>query len=1213
MQEDPLSSVVLLVAVVAAMQAVGLFRQRHPWNMPMLAILGGLAASALATTSLLGEAKLYAELAVMGVGVALVALPNLPDRVSTLARVRGEHRRAARFGLLLLLLRPTARSRALYRLSKALRLLDSPSSAGNLPAAEALSRFPVRVSLFSVEVVFREVRTRLTWLARRAAGLPWDLASAPELRSPAFTAALPFAVDTLAAEGRVEEAAQLLLDAERTAEEPEVVVPEEVDAYHNRARLLFAAHAGAREVLARVLRFGSTVRPLVTARERRGLQERAASASPLSPELTQPILTSLEREARLPSMLTAWQAPGPLSIALFVINLVTYALTSWSGDLSNGAHLERIGAASRQLIEEGQVFRLFSSAFLHANWLHLAFNMGALVLVGGVVERLLGSAAFLFVYLAAALVGSAAGVYFGNAQFLVGASGAIFGLIGAAALTVWRARGELPPRWLARNRRIYFNIIVANIGLSFAVTFVSASGHVGGLVAGAVVAALWLALDPKGSVPARAPRRALAVVASALWLGVGAYSAREASHAWSAAPHRPPESRFEDTEGSLVFQGPSGTTLWSNSLTGDGRFFATGSEDGTARVWDVASQRLLRAFNCGPPVTDVGLSADGRRLAATSFGRVRVFDVESGARLWQADLEGVFVVAVSSRGELALGGASAPLAIVDLETGAPRATLRRAVDWLPLGTRQIRSLSFSADGRYLAEGGSENTVRIWDRDGSASPVSLPGPSAEGFGAALFAAGGPVALVFHEGGPLRFWDAAAGAYVLQPIALEGERASFHANADLSRVLVVDATHVRVVEPQSGKVLFDHATTDTDSAWLLPDGARAVTMGGTSVRLRDVSTWESRSTFGDDLVLHATALAFSPDGARLYVAGELGVRVFEVASGRRFGSLFTDENALFEGLALSPDGAFVAAVTGTRALLADAASGATKWAGPGAAAVAFSPDERYVLTAGAGAERDRLTVLDRGTGEVVRKLPAQATNITSLSFLEGKNELVAGLDGGGAVLFGGALWDPLFTKAPPASASTPGTSRAPVVASHRGDWFVTSLPEAEVRRSPQGEAVTTLWSAGTPVALALSRDDRRLAVAGLDGGVRLLATDVDALSRGRVGDTAAFPGAESLVLWGRAAARALAFSPDGARLALASADGLVHLFDLPSGTLSRTFVVYVTGDRADFLTFAPDGRFVTSDDEPRRLLQRSGLGLAPLGEAQRALRRDSLEAP
>jgi hypothetical protein len=53
--------------------------------------------------------------------------------------------------------------------------------------------------------------------------------------------------------------------------------------------------------------------------------------------------------------------------------------------------------------------------------------------------------------------------------------------------------------------------------------------------------------------------------------------------------------------------------------------------------------------------------------------------------------------------------------------------------------------------------------------------------------------------------------------------------------------------------------------------------------------------------------------------------------------------------------------------------------------------------------------------------------------------------------------------------------------------------------------------------------------------------------------------------------------------------------------------------MTGDRPDFLTFTPDGRFVTSDDEPRRLLQRSGLGLAPLGEAQRALRRDSLEAP
>jgi membrane associated rhomboid family serine protease len=123
-----------------------------------------------------------------------------------------------------------------------------------------------------------------------------------------------------------------------------------------------------------------------------------------------------------------------------------------------------------------QYYRLITSAFLHFSLLHIGSNMLALIIIGPPLERLLGVWRFLAVYLAGALAASALIYLFGShLQTVVGASGAIFGLFGAALVMVRRLGLDL--QWLV-------GIIVLNFVFTFSVTGISRLGHLGGFIAG---------------------------------------------------------------------------------------------------------------------------------------------------------------------------------------------------------------------------------------------------------------------------------------------------------------------------------------------------------------------------------------------------------------------------------------------------------------------------------------------------------------------------------------------------------------------------------------------------------------------------------------------------------------------------------------------------------------------------------------------------------
>jgi membrane associated rhomboid family serine protease len=146
--------------------------------------------------------------------------------------------------------------------------------------------------------------------------------------------------------------------------------------------------------------------------------------------------------------------------------------------------------------QRGRYWQLLTSAFLHVSFLHIGSNMIALIVIGPVLEAVLGRWRFLATYLLSALGGSAAVYCFGTPfNPVVGASGAIFGLFGAALLMVRRL--GLNVQWLA-------GIIVLNFVLTFSISGISKLGHIGGFVTG-VLCALAIAGSPRR--PSRVPTR----------------------------------------------------------------------------------------------------------------------------------------------------------------------------------------------------------------------------------------------------------------------------------------------------------------------------------------------------------------------------------------------------------------------------------------------------------------------------------------------------------------------------------------------------------------------------------------------------------------------------------------------------------------------------------------------------------------------------------
>jgi membrane associated rhomboid family serine protease len=176
--------------------------------------------------------------------------------------------------------------------------------------------------------------------------------------------------------------------------------------------------------------------------------------------------------------------PRSATTVLIGLNLAAFLVEVVRGGLRNLDVLVRMGAMVPLLVAQGEYWRLVTAMFLHAGPVHLAFNTLALYLFGGLVESALGTARFLAVYLVAGLFASAASFALSPpGAVAVGASGAVFGLLGAWLAFNLRRRSLSLAQSNIQGALLLIGI---NLALGFTVRGIDNVAHIGGLVAGVV-------------------------------------------------------------------------------------------------------------------------------------------------------------------------------------------------------------------------------------------------------------------------------------------------------------------------------------------------------------------------------------------------------------------------------------------------------------------------------------------------------------------------------------------------------------------------------------------------------------------------------------------------------------------------------------------------------------------------------------------------------
>ena len=172
--------------------------------------------------------------------------------------------------------------------------------------------------------------------------------------------------------------------------------------------------------------------------------------------------------------------PGIVTTTLIAINVGIYLLQLAGGASinANSGWIFEHGALYGPLVADGDWYRLITAAFLHYGPIHLGMNMLALWWIGRPLEAYLGPLRYLLLYLVSGLAGSAGALIANPEAVTVGASGAIFGILGAAIVL------ERQQTYVLGGSAI--TLLVVNLAFTFAVPGISIGGHLGGLAGGAL-------------------------------------------------------------------------------------------------------------------------------------------------------------------------------------------------------------------------------------------------------------------------------------------------------------------------------------------------------------------------------------------------------------------------------------------------------------------------------------------------------------------------------------------------------------------------------------------------------------------------------------------------------------------------------------------------------------------------------------------------------
>ncbi len=519
------------------------------------------------------------------------------------------------------------------------------------------------------------------------------------------------------------------------------------------------------------------------------------------------------------------------------------------------------------------------------------------------------------------------------------------------------------------------------------------------------------------------------------------------------------------------------------TVSRDGKCIASGSVDGTVKIWNLDSGAELITLKgheggAGP----VSFSPDGERIASGGRDKtVRVWDVKTGAELMQ--LQGhegaVRSVAFCPDGtQLASADMASPgvVKIWNAQTGDSLMTLRGH-------KASALGLAFSPDGSRIVSSDRYGLIKVWNTETGIDEMTLQGHIGPVFCVAFSPDGTRIASSGYDR-KIKIWDARKGSELM---TLQGH------------------------------------TFFVLSIAFSPDGRRLVSAGRAKLKIWDTQTGE------DVMVLYGHtggiySVAFSTDGNSIISgSGDKSVKVWDAIVNRERMILGDDHVGVYP-LAFSPDGAFIATGGGPNGQFIrvwDAARGVQLrtldgHGGKYIISVSIGPDGRRIIS---GGNDNTVRVWDVKTGDEVMALDGHTDAVTAASF-SGDGERIV-------------------------SASFDGTIKI---------WSAADGTELKTLKGHDGGVRSVVFSP----------DGRKIASGGRDHTVRLWE---------------ARSGEQKMILRGHGErVQAVAFSPDGQRLVSAGGDQTVRVWDANTGDMLNTLegherMVYA-------VAFSPDGERIVS---------------------------------
>jgi WD40 repeat protein len=605
--------------------------------------------------------------------------------------------------------------------------------------------------------------------------------------------------------------------------------------------------------------------------------------------------------------------------------------------------------------------------------------------------------------------------------------------------------------------------------------------------------------------------------------------------------------------------GTNGAGVASLALTPDGRLLVTGGWDARARVWSLATGEKVAEFESFSDYypTLVAVSPDGRTLALGNGDKVSLVELSSGQARWSANIEGVKSVAWNPQGGvLAVGTSRGRIVLLEAGSGSPRATLagRGAAN-------DEMAVAFSPDGRWLA--GGQRSLDLWEVSSGRLARTLAGEI--NFSSVAWSPDGSSLAVGCRADTDRalVWDLARGALQATLVFSDDDRLR----------LGTDTRPLVAFHPQGRLLATGHIRSSAVTLWTLPEGRPQGALEGHALTVSD--------------------LAFSRDGRRLVSANWDGTaQVWDLAAGRLRTTLAGHQGSLY-ALALSRDGRRLA--TGgrdgtVRIWDLDTSQCLATLEGGWVYALAFSPDGRSLV---AGNRAGEVLAWEIPSGRLALRQRGHSNAVTSVAFAPDSRLFASGsLDG--TVL----QWDAIYARAI--------FTRRVAARRYPGVEQVAFSPDGKTLAAATQDGTVNLWGsldpeearpAQVPEPVAGTSNPPPVTCLAFSPDGRWLATGHDQDHAIRIWDLAGKK--LRATLQGHALAPvALACSPEGRVLASGSADGTLRFWDVPAARLLATALELDRG--ADWVVTTPDGLFDGSPGAFRLMEWRIGDKLLALDQ-------------